>query len=236
MSSLRIRPFAAFVVLAGLACGGGGGDGGGPDPVSLSGTIRDYFTGTGLAGVLLAGGGQTGTTTSDGTGAYTFSSVPANSSLQITASLANYRDTRNAAVAVGTVAATADLAIVSTADLARQYTGLGVTQAAGQAAFFVDLVDDGGQPREGIPLADITLVDTNGDPVGTGPFAFGAGGDLVDPTAVSVTTAFGGRSRIGYLNVPPGRTTLRIEISTPAPEILSLPLSGSADGVTLGER
>jgi hypothetical protein len=97
-----------------------------------------------------------------------------------------------------------------------------------------ELSDDAGQPRVGLPLADITLVDTAAVPVGTGPFVFGTGGDL-DP-ALTSTAAFGNRSRVAFLNVPAGINTLRVNVSNPSPATLSVQVVTSLGSVTLSRR
>jgi hypothetical protein len=195
------------LLLGGAACETGDE----PRILTLSGQVADYYSASPLPGVTLSWDEpNTRTTTTSGSGAYQIGNLLATEILFITGTLANYRPTRNEPVVLGTSSATANLALVANADAARQYTTLGLTETAGTGLVIVNLRNAAGQPHTGIPLADIELQDAMGDPVGTGPFVFGAGGDVVDQATLSVTTDVGGRSRIAVLNVPPGTYTLRV--------------------------
>ena len=179
--------------------------------LTISGTTRDYYANSAQAGVVLDWEDPLGlTVTSASTGAYQINNVMENDILFITGTLTNYRATRNEPVIPGTSNATADVFVVSNADAARQYTAVSITPTAGFAEVYVALVNDSGQPHVGIPIADIVIADTADDPVGQGPFVFGAAGDIVAPGTLNVTTAFGGRSRVAFLNVPRGRYELRV--------------------------
>lgn len=211
------------------ACGSG--DESATSTVSLSGTVRDYFTDAALPATQLGVDFLTSTAVSDGTGAYTFSSLPANAPVQVVASHANYRGTRNFQISLGSSNVAADVFVVANADATRQYTALSITETAGTACVIVELVDGAGQPREGIPLVGITLLDAVFSPVGTGPFIFGVAGD-VDP-ALTTTVAFGGRARVAFVNVPQGSFTVRV---VDGASTLTAPLLTTSGGVTLVER
>jgi hypothetical protein len=203
----------------------------------LSGQVRDYFSNAGLAGVLLAFSDQAPVVgvTSSASGAYEFTGLLPNGDVTVFASLANYRTTRNERITWTTGAITADQAAVSVADANRQYTGLGRTAVVGTAVVFVTLVDAAGQPHTGIPVADITLNATGG-PVGVGPFIFGSGGDVVSNATLSVTTAFGGRARVAFLDVPPGAATLSVTFTSGTVQTKTITVNTSAGGATLVRR
>lgn len=223
---------AAVLVFAGPACETGGE----PRILTLTGQVRDYYTAAALPGVVLSWSATAGPVTSSASGGYEINNLMATNILFITGELANYRPTRNEPVVLGTTSATADLALVSNADAQRQYTGLSITETAGTGMVFVTLRDAAGQPHTGIPLVDIELQDTLQDPVGLGPLVFGAGGDLVNQTTLSVTTAFTGRSRIGFLNVPPGTYTLRVAYTDGTPQVKTAIVLAIAGGITLIRR
>ena len=204
--------------------------------VTLSGTVLDDFAVTAVAGAGVASEHTTPqiTTTTSAAGGYSFS-VAHNSALQfIVTSLPDYRATRNPKVSVGPAATTANLRIVAAADALRQYTTLSLTPGAGLAVVFATMIDANGQPLEGIPLADVQLVDGGGNPVGLGPFFFGAAGDVVATATLNVSTAFGGRARVAFLDVPVGTQTLKITFpGAGGPQTKTVKVETSADGVTL---
>jgi hypothetical protein len=232
MASASLPSRALLLALAVVACNSGGDSG--PSSTTLSGTVLDYFTGTPLASVQLGVDGSGAIATSSGTGAYELTGVPTRSTVTVVGSLANYRPTRSERLRIQRSPVTADLAMVAGADHDRQYTAVSVPPSGSGAMVIAELSDDAGQPRVGLPLADITLVDTASVPVGTGPFVFGAAGDL-DP-ALTTTAAFGNRSRIAFLNVPAGINTLRVTVSNPSPATLSVPVVTSLGSVTLARR
>jgi hypothetical protein len=222
------------LTLCGIACG----DSTGSTGITLSGQVRDYFSNAGLAGVILAFSDQPpiAGVTSSASGAYEFTGLLPNGDITVFASLANYRTTRNERVIWTTGSVTADQAVVSAVDVNRQYSGLGRTAVAGTAVVFVTLVDAAGQPHTGIPVTDITLNATGGAPVGVGPFIFGSGGDVVSNATLSVTTAFGGRARIAFLDVPPGSATLSVAFTSGTVQTKTITVNTSAGGATLVRR
>lgn len=226
-------PYASLLlvtVAAGAACGGDDG-GSPPGPVSMTGTVVDYFAAVPVSAVALAIDGSTQTASSAANGTYAFPDVPRNTTVTIVGQLNSYRPTRNVPVAVTTTNASHDLAVVSISDANRQVTQATLPPSAGTASLYIDLADANGTPREGIPLTDMVLT-TNGNPVGVGPYIFGAAGD-VNP-ALTATAAFAGRSRVAFLNIPPGSHTFTLTL--PGPVTLTVTAVTSADGVTLAER
>lgn len=235
MRAVRATSLAVAALLASAACGGGG-DGGGSSPTTtLDGTVLDYWSGLPVPSAAVGGGGQVGTTTADGTGDFSFATVPQNGGVELSASKAGYHSTRNESIPVGTTPVTADIYIAAFADIARQYAAVGVTAAVDSVEVIVTL-DDAGTPREGLALSSIVLLDSGNDTVGVGPFVFGAAGDIVPTTTLNTTTAFGGRSRVAFLNVPVGRLTLHVEIPPPNAATLTMPVTGSTNGVVLVRR
>jgi hypothetical protein len=104
------------------------------------------------------------------------------------------------------------------------------------AAFVViDIRDMLGLPLEGIPLADITLTDALGAPMGAGPYFFNSVGILDD--GILVSTAYNGRARAAFLNVPAGVYTVTVQYPDPLdPEILipmTISISTEAGGANL---
>ena len=213
--------------------------GGEPRILTLTGTVRDYFTAAALPGVVLDWGDSRGrTVTSAGGGAYTINGLAELDILFIHGSINNYQTTRNEAVVLGRSDATADLGVVSATDVARQYTALSLTQAdSGTGTVFVNLVDAAGSAHTGIPVADIFVADTADDAVGLGPFVFGSSGDIVSQATLSVTTEFNGRARVGFLNVPIGTYQLRVTYDDAGtPRLKSIQVVVLDGGVTLIRR
>jgi hypothetical protein len=210
------------------SCGGGGTDEI-PGLLTLSGVVRDYFTDGPVASAVLTIEQLSSATTSSADGAYGFSNIPSNSLLTVIAARTNYRPTRNAPIQSAASSLVHPVSIVSIADVARQYTASNLLAVAGTAVVIANLTD-GGLPLEGVPLANITLVDAALSPVGNGPYIFGASGD-VNP-ALTVTAAFAGRSRVAFLNVPPGIQTLTVALPGTPPRTLTATIVSSGGGVT----
>lgn len=220
-----LKSWLAAALLAVPACVGSappdlGDDGPSPDAapddpsagVRVSGMTMDYFTGLPAAGASLTTDGVTppssGVSGSDG--AYTLEDVLPGSLFFVDASKANYRPTRSELITTLDVDVTQNLWLVSSADANRQYATLGLTPTLDTAVTFVELVRNNGTPLIDVPLADITLVDAGGLPVGLGPYFFGLSGDV--DADVLVSTAFGTppRARVAFLDVPPGSYTMRV--------------------------
>lgn len=237
MRRSKLRALAPGVLFgAALACGSGTGQIGSISPtVSVSGVTRDYFTTTTVGAVALTVDDHPGlAATSAANGSYTFPSVSSSSTLRAVAAVTNYRSTRNETLTIGSSAVVADLFAVAVADAARQYTAVSVTPTANTGVVIVNLRDAAGQPREGIPLANIVLLDATQAPVGNGPYVFGTDGDVVPQSTLAVTTAVAGRSRVAFLNVPAGTDTLAVTIA--GPQTLKASVVVTASGATLVQR
>jgi len=226
-----MRILVSLVAIAGLAgCTGkapGNPGGGSADPdagvtpdappldvgQTLSGTAMDYFGAVPLADAAIASDGLDPqvTATSATDGAYTLE-VAVGSKLFLVATKTGYRPTRSQAITVNDMPVTQDAYLMSTVDVTRQYTTLGLTATAGTAFVAADLQRNNGTPLEGIPLANVQLLDAQNQPVTgvVGPYFFGAAGDI-DPN-LATATAYGtpSRSRVAFLDVPPGSYTLAV--------------------------
>ena len=205
-----------LLVGAMLACGG---DGSGiitvnSPTVSVSGITRDYFTTNPLASTVITIDDHPTLTTTSGTlGAYMYS-ISANTTLLAVAAHTNYRPTRNETLTVGPSGSTADLFATSLADITRQYTAVGLIPNINTGVVIVNLRDNAGQPRVGIPVADIVLLNAAQAPVGLGPYVFdGDGRHRAADVAVDHRVRAGGRSRVAFLDVPPGILTLSVKLS-----------------------
>ncbi len=187
----------------------------GPDTADLSGVVRDYFIDTPIAGARLSVAQlPLRADTSKGNGSYVINDLAVNSTVTVHVIDATHIETSNIPIHLATKSLVRKVLAVSAADILRNNVAVSVPPVQGTCiAVFVELKDDSGAPREGIPVADITLVNQAQTPVGVGPFVFGAGGDIVTNTELSVTTAYAGRSRVGFLNVPPGTLTLRVVLA-----------------------
>jgi hypothetical protein len=125
---------------------------------------------------------------------------------------------------------------VTVSDLARQSASLGKVPIPNTAVVIVDLVDAAGGPLEGVPLTDVTLLGSDGGPSGDGPYCFGPGGDLRDPSDLSTSCAFDGRARVAFLAVPQGDHTLQVVAPGPDDRVARLALPAPARaGATLLE-
>jgi hypothetical protein len=181
--------------------------------MTVSGKAMDYFGAVVLQNTTVATDGidppLTATSATDG--AYTLE-IATGSKLFFIASRSNYRATRSAAITVADVALMQDVYAMSNSDVGRQYTSLGKTPTVGTAFLAADMVMPNNMPIVGIPLANVTLVDAANQPVPgvLGPYFFGAVGDI-DP-ALTTATAYGTppRSRVAFLDVPPGTFTLSV--------------------------
>ena len=204
----------------------------------FSGVTKDYFTAaTPMADATITSDGVTPemTATSGAAGEFSIDHVPTGSVIFFSVAHANYRPTRNVPVAVADMPVTQDLFMMASADVDRQYLKANATPVgAGKAFLTVELKLDTGTPLEGIPLANITLVDAANAPVPgiVGPFFFGTLGD-VDP-AVTTATAVNGRSRAAILDVPPGSYTLKVVYpGAGGDQTMTVPVTAVADGATL---
>jgi hypothetical protein len=216
--------------------GGGGGDDAAPTSFLLSGKVMDYFGATVIEAAQVATDGLDPPlqTNSAADGAYTLD-VAVGSSLFINATKTGYRPTRNAAMTVADMPVTQDVYLMTEQDVKNQYTAAGATPLAGTAILIAELRKNNGDPLEGIPLANVQLLDANNQPVAgvKGPFFFNAAG-AVDP-ALTTATAYSGRSRVAILDVPPGTYTLAVTSlnGMNQPQTNNTPVLTVADGGTL---
>jgi hypothetical protein len=220
---------AAFLLAAAISCGS---DSNGPSNTTLQGVINDYDAGGAVAGATVSLLERpTSTTTTDAGGNFELTDLTRGNSVRVVVTATNYAETVNPIRLLGAATINVTDFAVSAQFVTNQYTAAGVIRSAGAGTLIVELEDDLGTPRTGIPQADITLLDQNQAPAGTGPYIFGAGGSL-DNTLV-VTTAFGGRSRIAFLDIAPGNYTLKVIEGI---IVLTRPLQVRTDGVTLVVR
>ena len=177
----------------------------------LSGKAMDYFGNVALPDTMVATDGISPqvTSTSAMDGAYQLQ-IAVGSKLFLVATRTNYRPTRSTPVTVNDMPVTQDVYVMSNADVTRQYTTLGKTPTAGTAFLAAELQKNDGTPLEGIPLTDVKLLDANMQPVAgvLGPYFFGTAGDI-DP-ALTTATAYNGKSRVAFLDVPPGTYSLAV--------------------------
>lgn len=182
----------------------------------LGGYSRDFWTGGALAGTTLALSAPARADLSRSDGRYRFLDLAAATAPHVDATRpSGYRATRNGPIALGGASGGCDLFSMASADVARQYTIAGFSETAGRSFVAAWLEGPDGSPLEGIPVADLALTD-GGNPVGVGPYFFGAGGDI--DTAITVSTAFGGHVRFAFLDVPAGTLTLSVVSVDPGEE------------------
>ncbi|HEY5922550.1 MAG TPA: hypothetical protein VIV11_12805 [Kofleriaceae bacterium] len=190
---------------------GGGTEDGSPTSFLLSGKVMDYFGAMPIEGATIATEGLTPAlmATSAADGAYNLD-VAVGSALYVLATKANYRPTRNAAMTVADMPVTQDVYLMTDQDVRNQYTAVGALPVAGTAIVIAEMRRNNNTPLEGIPLANVQLLDGANQPVPgvKGPYFFNAGGSV--DTAITTATAYNGRSRVAYLDVPPGTFTLAV--------------------------
>jgi hypothetical protein len=198
----------------------GGGDddddGGGTTPIGqrVSGKTLDYFGGGVVASSAITTDGIDpvidATSAADGT--WSINGVPLGAEIYLSTAHAGYRTTRNGAFAIA-ADLDQDIFAVGEADIVDQYTAASATPVDGTAVLIVELRDDRGMALEGIPLANIKLLDSTGTTIAnTQALFFNA--TEVDP-ALTAATAFDGRSRVAIMDVPAGTYTLKVNFTTP---------------------
>ena len=190
---------------------GGGNEDASPTSFLLSGKVMDYFGAMPIEGAMIATDGLTPAlmTTSAADGAYTLD-VAVGSALYVLATKTNYRPTRNAAMTVADMPVTQNVYLMTDQDVRNQYTAVGALPVAGTAILIAEMRRNNNTPLEGIPLANVQLLDGANQPVAgvKGPYFFNAAGSV--DTAITTATAYNGRSRVAYLDVPPGTFTLAV--------------------------
>ncbi len=207
-----------------------------PTSFLLSGKAMDYFGGTAIDGAMIATDGLDPplSTSSATDGAYSLD-VAVGSTLFVDATKTGYRPTRNAAMIVADMPVTYDVYLMTDQDVKNQYTAVGATPVLGTAILIADLRRNDNTPLEGIPLANIQLLTTQNQPVQgvKGPYFFNAAGSV--DTALTTSTAYGGRVRAAYLDVPPGTYTLAVTYVNGQQQNTTnnTPVTTTADGGTL---
>ncbi|MEO7794932.1 MAG: hypothetical protein ABIV06_09185 [Thermoanaerobaculia bacterium] len=202
---------------------------------NLIGFARDYWTGDSLAGVTLATSNPVRAATSDAAGRYVLVDLAPAAAVQPQATIfAGYRATGNGPIALGGGSKSCDLFAMSAADVQRQYTLLGITPTSGLAILIADLRRPDDSPLTGTPLADISLQDAGATPIGQGPYFLGASGDV--DNSLLVSTAFDGRARVAYLNVPITPATLAVVSAEPdvSASVTFSPIASGANDFVLG--
>lgn len=197
----------------------------------VSGKTMEYFEGVAAQTTVTTDGvtpPQTASSLADGS--YELAGVPVGSKIYLSVEGTGFRPTRNLATSVADADVVQDLYVMATRIVARQYTTLGRAPTAGTAFVAAELQRPNGTPLEGIATTDVTLVDAGGQPVPgvLGPYFFGAVGDI-DP-ALTTATAYNGRSRVAFLDVPPGSFTLKV---VDGAATVQAPVTTSADGASL---
>ena len=220
---------------AGAPQGDGGlADDAGPDAavssLSVAGHVLDAWTELALDTALVSveDSDPLVSDTSNASGEYAVE-LAQDGALSLLVTRTGYHPTQNP-VPLASESASLDVYAVAASDAQRQYSGLGLVQTSGTAVVFATLRDADGNPLEGIPLADVTLVDMLGVPVGLGPYYFDASGDLASSATLSTSAAFDGRARVGFLDCPAGEHEL--EVARVAGSLFAA-VSCSADGATL---
>ncbi|HEY4243041.1 MAG TPA: carboxypeptidase-like regulatory domain-containing protein [Kofleriaceae bacterium] len=205
---------------------------------TVSGTTYDYFTPAmpaSAATITTDGLDPPVQATTSATGNYALDGVPPGSVVYLTATLTDFRPTRNDATTIAAADVTQDLFILKETDVTAQYTAVTLTPTAGTAVLAIELLDDQGAPLSGIAASAITLTDGGGAPAaGThGPYFIGASGSL-DPAA-TMSAVYGGHSRAMILDAPPGPYTLTVTFpaSMGGVNTSTTPVTFIADGATL---
>ena len=190
---------------------GGGGEDAAPTSFMLSGKVMDYFGAQPIEGAQIATDGLDPNvmTQSAADGAYQLD-VSVGSALFLVASKTDYRLTRNQAMTIGDMPVTHDAYLMTDQDVRNQYTAVGALPVAGTAIVIAELRRNDGTPLEGIPLANVLLLDAANQPVAgiKGPYFFNAAGSV--DTTILTSVAHQGRVRAAFLDVPPGTATLSV--------------------------
>ena len=206
--------------------------------LKVSGKTMDYFgnvpvpaatvTSDGISPAAMAVSGADATYSID---------VQVGSKLFLLAAMATYRETRSAPISVADMSVMQDIYLMSGQDVKNQYTVLGKLPTTGTAFLAAELKKNNGTPLEGIPLANVTLLNAQNQPVPgiVGPYFFGTAGSI-DP-ALATATAYGTplRSRVAILDIPPGTYTLQVTYPNGqgGNAVNTTQVSVSANGATL---
>lgn len=180
--------------------------------VSIAGDIRDYWTNTLIAEATISTIGllPKPIVQSDEAGRFILSGQSTGQQCYLLVSgHAGYVETSNLVESSsGSVIFSA--VAVAIPDISRQYTSVGLTFSPDMTILIVDLLDSKGGPLEGVSAGDITLKTEIGNPVGNGPYFFGASGDVQNQATMPISQAFANRARVAFLSVPPGEHILQV--------------------------
>lgn len=212
-------------------------DGGDGDPgveVALAGTTLDYFSGAAVGGVALKTGGLATelTATSDETGTFVLPNVPPEGVFFVLADGGDlFAPTFSDLISMGAVSISADVFLVSRADVARQYSTAGIEAAVGSSIVIAQLSTPTGEPLIGVPRDAISLLTETGESVGNALFVDPVGD--VDPNTDN--SAEGPRgAEVIFLDVAPGSYQLVVDCSTCVPAATwATTIFAGPDGVTL---
>jgi len=184
--------------------------------VRVTGHVRDYWSGARLGGATVSTAGLDPelSAASDAAGRFELSGESAVTSgfLRVGAVSGHVETTSGPLMFSGTQSPPA----LAQTDLNRQYAIVGRREEPGTVFVIAHLQDAAGNPLESIPAADITLSTLDGQPVGDGPFFFGAAGDIQPQAVLQRSQGFEGRARAAFLNVPPGRLVLAVRTARTA--------------------
>lgn len=253
MRLIRLISFGLplLATVTAVSCGGGAGDSSGtgdddddgttptPTVVGISGLTIDYFTELPVPSALFGTEGldpELGGA-SDGAGAFVLI-VPSVATFRLRVSgVSGYRATSGHLITTDGIDQPGHIApLVATADLQRQYASVGATATADRGAVFLELWTPAGAPLENVPASDMMLLDSADSPVTSalGPYFFGTGGDLVDNATLAASTAFDGRARAGFLDVPQGDLHVAVTWSSGGTIVTeTVPVTIPSDGVAL---
>jgi hypothetical protein len=144
--------------------------------------------------------------------------------------------TRNL-IAIADASIDQDLYLMSTSDIGRQYATAGKTPTAGRAFVVAELQRSDGSPLAGVALTAVQLVGANDAPLAgvSGPYVIGAAGDILPPPGgPTETTTYNGKSRVAFLDVPVGASSLKVTYTDGGqPRTITTPVSTAADGATI---
>ena len=215
----------------------------------VSGKAIDYFTNLPVSAAMVSTDGISPalSATSGSDGAYALDHVPAGSKLFLSAIRTNYKATRNLVTSVLAAPVLQDVYLMSGPDLKRQYTSVGLpaTGGDGKSTLFVDLRMLDGSPLEGIPVANVKLLDTATPPAPVtiaGTYFVGSAGDVVNTATLATSKAYvfpagtPSRSRVALLGIPPGTYTLSVTytpIAGPPDVTMTATISATADTALL---
>lgn len=169
-------------------------------------------------------------------GSYSLGAIPPGSLFYVHTDRDNYRPTRNMQIEVTDTSVESTLYAVSEPDVQRWHNNLVIEELPDTGFVVVEMYRNNGTPLEGIPDTDVKIVDGLGQTVTTGYF-FGLAGDPVDPGTLGLATAYNGRSRAAFYNVPAGEYQISITYLNGQGDPMEqlVPITVMSGGVTLAK-